>query len=96
MTVVNSDPDLGTVATLLTEATTAMLMRMPVTCTHPAGWKRPENWPLPAVREHAAADGSVTQTYRPMAVLEWCEYKLAEPERQARAAHALAARGSAE
>lgn len=86
MTVVNSDPDLGTVATLLNEATTAMLMRMPVTCTHPAGWKRPTNWPLPIERQKPNADGSDTQPYRPLAILEWCEDKLGEPERQARAA----------
>ncbi len=93
MTVVNSNPDLATVAALLNEATTAMLMRMQVTCTHPAGWKRPENWPLPSARQPANADGSDTQPYRPMAILEWCEYKLAEPERQAKAAKMLEGRG---
>ena len=93
MTTVNSEPDLGTVAALLNEATTAMLMRMNVTCTHPTGWKRPESWPLPTVRQPAADNGSVTQDYRPLAILEWCDYKLGEPERAARAAHALAARG---
>jgi len=93
MIAVNSEPDLGTVAALMNEATTCMLMRQPVTCQHPAGWTRPENWPLPILREPAAADGTVTQTYRPLAVLEWCEYRLGEPERQARAARMHEGRG---
>lgn len=86
MILVNEDADLDAVMALINAAGDAMLYRMNVTVHHPAGWKRPDNWPLPAVKEHPGPDGVTVQTYRPLAVLEWCEYKLAEPERQARAA----------
>lgn len=86
MTLVNEDADLGVVMALISEASSAMLMRINVTVHHPAGWKRPEQWPLPTVRQHPGADGVTIQDYRPLTILEWCEWKLGEPERQARAA----------
>lgn len=86
MILVNEDADLGVVMALINEAGSAMLMRMNVTVHHPAGWKRPEQWPLPTLKQKPGEDGVTIQEYRPMAVLEWCEYKLAEPERQAKAA----------
>lgn len=92
MILVNEDADLGAVMALISEAGNAMLMRMNVTVHHPADWKRPDGWPLPAVRQHPGADGVTVQDYRPLAVLEWCEYKLGEPERQARAARAAEGR----
>ena len=53
------------------QATDCLLNKHPVTVTHSAGWQRPANWPLPIKREAPSADGSVTQNYRPIAVLEW-------------------------
>lgn len=94
MILVNEDADLGAVMSLISEASSAMLLRMNVTVHHPAGWKRPENWPLPTVKQQPGEDGVTAQDYRPMAVLEWCEYKLAEPERQARAAKMHEGRGA--
>lgn len=41
------------------------------TITHPAGWQRPRNWPLPIAATEPAADGTLTRSYRPIAVLEW-------------------------
>jgi hypothetical protein len=93
--IIPSNPDFNDAMRLLTEATTAMILRTPVMVTHPPHWKRPDGWPLPIERVKPASDAeSFTQGYRPLAVLEWCEYKLAEPERQARAAAAVAGRAT--
>lgn len=54
---------------LAMNATAALLAQTPVSVTHPAGWQR-DGFPLPMVRQKPGADGSVTQQYRPMAILE--------------------------
>ena len=51
-------------------ATAALLAQTPVTVTHPAGWKR-EGFPLPMKRQAPDTDGSVSQHYRPLAILEY-------------------------
>lgn len=51
-----------------------MFKRQPVVIDHPAGWVRPTNWPLPIERNKVPAeDGSITQSYRPMVIFEFCE-----------------------
>ncbi len=59
-------------------AAQCMLERRAVVLTHPAGWQRPPYWPLPQVKGRPAADGSVTQSYRPLAILEYADYALGE------------------
>ena len=86
-----STPEYTDVVDLLSEATTCMLMRCHVPVTHDADWTRPEGWPLPTVR--IKGPGEVTQEYRAMAVIEWCEFKLDEPRRQALALKMHASRG---
>lgn len=88
-----SEPSYSDVAELLSESITCMLMRVNVPVTHAHDWKRPEGWPLPAVRVHE--QGLITQDYRPLAVIEWCEYKLDEPRRVSQAQARAAARGAA-
>ena len=91
--LIPSNPDFNDVVTLLSDATSAMILRMPVMVSHPPHWKRPENWPLPIERVKPASDAEgFEQAYRAMAVIEWCEYKLGEPERTAAAEARTAAR----
>lgn len=52
------------------KAADCLLEQRPVTITHEPGWKR-EGFPLPMKRMAASADGSITQDYRPLAVLEY-------------------------
>lgn len=54
-----------------------------VTIKHPPDWKR-DGFPLPIKREKAAADGTVTQNYRPLAILEYVNEKLANEVVRAR------------
>lgn len=61
--------------TLAHEATEALLAQQPVTVKHPPNWQR-DGFPLPTVRRKPAADGSVTQQYRPLAILEYVNEKL--------------------
>lgn len=57
---------------LAQQATAALLDHTPITIRHPAGWTRPNGWPVPIQRNRQpAADGSLTQNYRPIVVLEW-------------------------
>lgn len=51
-------------------AAQCILNQEPVVITNPPGWER-NGFPLPIKRNKAAADGSVTQEYRPMAILEY-------------------------
>ena len=57
------------------EATEALLAQKPVTVKHPPNWQR-DGFPLPMVRQKPAVDGSVTQQYRPLAILEYVNDKL--------------------
>ncbi len=56
-------------------ATAQLLARAPVTVTHPPGWER-DGFPLPIKRMAPAGDGSVTQNYRPLVILEYVEEQL--------------------
>lgn len=49
-----------------------MLEPKPVTITHAAGWER-HGFPLPIERKASAADGTVTQDYRPIAILSFVD-----------------------
>lgn len=51
-------------------ATECMLEQMSVRVTHANGWER-EGYPLPIKCMPAAEDGTVTQEYRPLAILEY-------------------------
>lgn len=58
-----------------------MLARQLVVLTLPAGWERPEAWPLPFEKNHTPnADGSINQPYRPLALLEYAEHLLSKRE----------------
>ena len=65
-------------------AAQCMVERKPVTLTHAPGWQRPTNWPLPMVKGTPAADGSLTQNYRPLAILEYVDYALGEAAKEAK------------
>lgn len=52
-----------------------LLAQTLVEVTHPADWKR-DGFPLPVKRMAPSPDGSVTQNYRPIVVLEWVNDKL--------------------
>ena len=71
------------------DAVSCLLAQIPVTVTHPAGWERDgfplplkrgekavDGFPLPLKRGEKAVDGSVTQNYRPLAILEYVHEKL--------------------
>ena len=57
-------------------AVDALLAQQPLTLRHEPGWVRPRGWPLPLLRRAPAADGSITQQYRPIAVLEYVDEQL--------------------
>ena len=65
-------------------AVDALLAQQPLTLRHEPGWVRPRGWPLPLLRRAPVADGSITQQYRPLAVLEYVDEQLrprrAQPE----------------
>ena len=54
-------------------ATDCLLAQSVIVITHPAGWKRPIGFPLPIKRMAPDADGSTTQSFRPIAVLEYVQ-----------------------
>lgn len=60
---------------LVNQAAAALLARTNVTITHPPGWIR-DRFPLPIKRNKPDVFGSVTQDYRPMALLEYVNDKL--------------------
>lgn len=73
-------------AALVAVASAAMLARQPVAVMLPAGWERPEYWPLP-INKVSRSDGDRTQQYRPIAILEFAEHVLgAEAKQQETAA----------
>lgn len=69
------------IQSLAKHAVECMIKREPVLITHEVGWERPKNWPLPIKRVHNPG-GPVTQPYRPMAILEYCECVLSEKPEQ--------------
>lgn len=60
------------------QATTALLAQQHVVVTHPKGWER-DGFPLPVKRMQPKADGSVTQSYRPIVIFEYVHEKLSRP-----------------
>lgn len=64
--------------TLARQAVEHLLAQQPMMVTHPPGWQR-NGYPLPMKRAKPAADGSVTQPYRPLAILEYVHEKLSKP-----------------
>ncbi|HEX8350520.1 MAG TPA: hypothetical protein VF598_11200 [Hymenobacter sp.] len=79
---------------LANQATHHLLQQQPMSVTHPADWKR-DGFPLPIKRMPADADGTTTQEYRPMAVLEYVQEFLSG-EIAAKAAAARSARAKDE
>lgn len=63
---------------LANQATAALLAQQHVVVTHPPGWER-DGFPLPVKRMQPAADGSVTQNYRPLVIFEYVHEKLSRP-----------------
>jgi hypothetical protein len=61
-----------------------MLAGQHLVVRHPPGAAM-RGWPLPAVRKPAAADGSITQPYRPIAVLELVADRLSRQRGERRA-----------
>jgi len=55
---------------LAQQAAHYLLTQQPMPITHEAGWKR-EGFPLPIKRMAANEDGTISQEYRPLAVLEY-------------------------
>ena len=60
----------------------ALLKREPVVLTHEPGWQRPEGWPLPGVKGELGPDGSRTNQYRPIAILEYVDYALTKETKE--------------
>lgn len=69
MSTLHVDPELRSLANRATEA---LLKQQLVEITHPADWER-NGYPLPWKRNPKSADGSVTQEYRPLALLEYVD-----------------------
>jgi hypothetical protein len=82
--------------TLALAATNAMLNRDTVSWSHHASEARPEYWPLPIKREPAGPDGLVTQKYRPIALLEYVEDRLAAKDAAERQRSRTIAQGGEE
>lgn len=53
-------------------ATEALIEQRPLSVRHEPGWAR-DGFPLPMKRQPPAEDGSVTQDYRPLAILEFVQ-----------------------
>ena len=61
------------VYSLARKATEAMLEQKALTVRHEPGWER-EGFPLPIKRNKIPnADGTITQEYRPLAILEYVD-----------------------
>jgi hypothetical protein len=58
---------------LADRAIQALLMQQPVPITRPAGWEREPGFPLPIKKMEPDLDGTTTQNYRPMALLEYVQ-----------------------
>jgi len=61
---------------LATQALACLLAQKPVSVTHEAGWQRPVGWPLPMEKKKPSADGTTTQNYRAIAILEYVDETL--------------------
>lgn len=79
-----------TTTALAMQAAHYLLKQQPMPVTHAEGWKR-EGFPLPIKRMIPDADGTITQEYRPMAILEYVQEVLSGEiaARQARDRKAL-------
>ncbi len=68
-----SDYDMQHLIGLAECATRSLLSQGVVRVVHPAGWER-DGFPLPIKRNKILnADGSTTQDYRPLAILEYVD-----------------------
>ena len=63
--------------TLAQQATHFLLLQQPLEITHAPGWER-NGFPLPIKRQPARPDGSTTQDYRPLVILEYVQEALAK------------------
>ena len=57
---------------LASRAVHYLLTQQPMPVVHEAGWQR-EGFPLPIKRQEPDADGTTTQDYRPLAILEYVQ-----------------------
>ena len=62
---------------LVEKAAESLLSQQTVSITHEANWKR-NGFPLPIKRMTASEDGTITQSYRPLALLEYVHECLVE------------------
>lgn len=69
---------------LAQRATHALLRQRPIAVTHHAGWQR-DGFPLPIKRMGQDVDGTTTQEYRPLAILEFVHEVLSGEMAQRRA-----------
>lgn len=79
-----------TTTALALQAAHALLKQSLLEVTHDAGWKR-DGFPLPTKKMTPDLDGSITQLYRPIAILEYVQEVLSGEiaARQARDRKAL-------
>lgn len=63
------------ISDLALDALESLLAQQPVTVTHEREWKR-DGFPLPIKRNAPNMDGTTTQEYRPMAILEFVQETL--------------------
>jgi len=63
------------IAELAHRATDCLLTQTLVEVTHPVDWKR-DSFPLPMKKMPISPDGTQTQNYRPLAILEYIHEKL--------------------
>ena len=62
---------------LIEKAAKSLLSQQTVSITHEANWKR-NGFPLPIKRMPVSEDGTITQSYRPLALLEYAHECLVE------------------
>lgn len=74
-------------------ATEALIEQRPLSVRHEPGWSR-DGFPLPMKRQPAAEDGSVTQDYRPLAILEFVQEELSGENAARRARDKKAAKAT--
>ena len=58
------------ITALAQKATSCLLMQVPMSITHQPGWVR-NGLPLPMKRQKPSDDGTTTQDYRPLGILEY-------------------------
>lgn len=79
--------------TLARQAVEQLLLQRPVAVTHAAGWER-NGFPLPIKSMPPSANGSTTQDYRPLAILEYVHESLSGDAAKRRASDRKAEKDS--